>query len=288
MTGRQRTPTSQKPGNLMLELRSRARDENGGEFQEIHRTVRWNPRQTAIIICDMWNDHACKSAAERVAEMAPTMNRTVSAARDTGVFIIHAPGGAVSVYEDTPQRRRAIEAPFVESPVEIKSNHWNPEREGEPLPQRFGVGGCGCRKPCSGWIDDDQELRRWKGGKNPRTWQIETLEIASGDAISDSGQEIYNLMQNRSIDNAILMGVHTNICVLGRPFGLRQMVYFEKNVVLCRDLTDSIFQPPSLDFSHFRGTDVIVEHIEKHWCPTITSTAFTNEPAFRFSEATPA
>jgi len=216
------------------------------------------------------------------------MNRTVSAARKTGLFIIHAPCGTLSFYEDTPQRRRAADAPFAESPVEIKSNHWNAEREGEPLPQRFGVGGCGCRKPCPGWAEDDQGIRRWNGGTAPKTRQIETLEIASEDAISDSGQEIYNLMQSRGISNVILMGVHTNICVLGRPFGLRQMVYWGKNVVLCRDLTDSIFRPTSSDSSHLRGTDRVVQHIEKHWCPTIISTAFTQEPAFRFREDAPA
>jgi putative heme-binding domain-containing protein len=83
----------------------------------------------------------------------------------------------------------------------------------------------------------------------------------------------------------ILMGVHTNMCVLGRPFGIRQMVKQGKNVVLMRDLTDSMYnsrQPPKV--SHFRGTELVVEHIEKYWCPTITSTDFTAQPAFRFSE----
>jgi hypothetical protein len=35
---------------------------------------------------------------------------------------------------------------------------------------------------------------------------------------------------------------------------------------------------------HFTGTDLVVEHIERHWCPTITSSDFTGKPAFRFSE----
>ena len=60
------------------------------------------------------------------------------------------------------------------------------------------------------------------------------------------------------------------------------MVYHGKSVVLCRDLTDSFFQPASPDFDHFRGTGLVVEHIEKRMCPTITSTSFTGEPAFRF------
>ena len=270
-----------------IKQRSRRKENDTGTFQEIHQTVHWDPRQTAIIICDMWNDHTCKSAAQRVAEMVPTVNRMISAAREKGVLIIHAPSGTMSFYDETPQRRRAIEALFTESPVEIKWNYWDPEHEGEPLPF-IRNGGCGCSEPCPGWIADDQGVRQWKGGEVPWTRQIPTIDIAAEDAISDDGQEVYNLMQERGIDNVVLMGVHTNICVSGRPFGLRQMAYHGKNVVLCRDLTDSLFQPMSLEFSHFRGTDLIVEHIETHLCPTITSTAFTKEAAFRFKDDTTA
>ena len=119
--------TSQNQKNLLLEQRSRRAD------QEVLQTVHWNPRQTGLIICDMWNDHTCKAAAQRVAEMVPTMNRMVSAAREVSVFIIHAPSGTMPFYEETPQRRCAIAAPFAESSVEIKWNYWDPEREGEPL-----------------------------------------------------------------------------------------------------------------------------------------------------------
>ncbi len=253
---------------------------------EMRRTVYWDPKKTAVIICDMWDDHTCKGAANRVAEMAPAMNRMVKAAREKGMLIIHAPSGTISLYEDTPQRRRAIQAPFAEAPVEIKWNNWDNDREGEPF-TFMTSGGCGCVEPCPGWVDGEQGVRQWKGGKPPWTRQIETIEIAAEDVISDDGQEVYNLMQDRGIDNVILMGVHTNICVSGRPFGIRQMVYLGKNVVLCRDLTDALFQTKSPNFSHFRGTDLVVEHIEKHWCPTITSTAITGEPEFRFRGSTP-
>ena len=85
--------------NLVIEQRSRRKDLATGAFQEIHQTVHWNPQQTAIIICDMWDDHTCKAAAQRVAEMVPTMNRMTSVARGTGVFIIHAPSGTMSFYD---------------------------------------------------------------------------------------------------------------------------------------------------------------------------------------------
>ena len=81
----------------------------------------------------------------------------------------------------------------------------------------------------------------------------------------------------------ILLGVHTNMCVLGRPFGLRQMAKNGKNVVLMRDMTDTMYNPERWPYvSHFDGTDLIVEHIEKFVCPTITSVDFLGGEPFRF------
>ena len=39
-------------------------------------------RQVAVIVCDMWDDHHCKIAAQRVGVMAPRMNQVLTAARD--------------------------------------------------------------------------------------------------------------------------------------------------------------------------------------------------------------
>ncbi len=81
----------------------------------------------------------------------------------------------------------------------------------------------------------------------------------------------------------MLVGVHTNMCVLGRPFGLRQLAKNGKNVVLVRDMTDTMYNPAMPPYvSHFSGTDLIVEHIEQHVCPTITSDQVLGGSPFRF------
>ena len=140
--------------------------------------------------------------------------------------------------------------------------------------------------------DDLEEHRRWheqlaSQGRNPRSpWlsQIDLLDIEEGDAISDSGVEIWNLFESRGITNVMLVGVHTNMCVLGRPFGLRQLSQNGRNVVLVRDLTDTMYNPQRWPYvSHVAGTDLIVEHIEKFVCPTITSDQVLGGDEFRFS-----
>lgn len=256
---------------LSLHLRKRIETKPESErFHAITEEVAWDPTKTAIIVCDMWNQHWCRGATRRVAEMAPRMNEVLNAARKQGVLIIHCPSDTMKYYAGTPQRKLAQRAAHVPTKAPLtKSCGLNRSREGG-LPIDDSDGGCNCDPPC-------------KQG-SPWTHEIDTLQIAPSDAITDSVEAIY-LLRERGIDNVIVMGVHTNMCVLGRPFSIRQLVYQGFNVVLMRDMTDTMYNSRSAPFvSHFTGTDLVVEHIEKHWCPTIASTDFLGGREFRFSE----
>jgi len=260
---------------LTVDLRSRvAIPGDPGQFRVAYERQQWDPCETAIVICDMWDKHWCKGATSRVAELAPVMNRVVSAARDRGVLIVHAPSGVIDHYKDHPARLRAARTfDAVTLPAGIRSwRQWKDDAEkAAGYPIDHSDGGCDCRPPCP--------------GGEPWTRQIDAIEIEDQDAISDSGVEVWNLFEARGIKNVILMGVHTNMCVLGRPFGLRNLANAGKNVVLMRDLTDTMYNSRKSPFvSHFTGTDLVVEHVEEYVSPTITSNAFTGEPAFRFKE----
>ncbi|MEO8496153.1 MAG: isochorismatase family protein [Planctomycetota bacterium] len=237
------------------------------EFRVVESDARWNPQKTAVVIVDMWDDHHCKSAAERVVEMAPHVNRTISAARDTGVLIVHAPSDCMEYYKDAPQRRIALKSPQAKSSIKFQWNYFNADHEG-PLADKLEKGGCSCDtpEPCS------PSRIVWKK-------EIDTIEVHERDAITADGQEVFNLFAQRGIENVIVLGVHTNRCVLGRPFGIRQMVYLQNNVVLCRDLTDSYHRDPG---HHFEGLNQIIGHVEQYWCPTITSESLTAQPPFVF------
>ena len=239
------------------------------EYQSAERIVQLDPKKSAIIICDMWDQHWCKGATARVAEMAPRMNAVVLEARRRGVFVIHAPSSTMNFYKDTPQRKKAQQAPRANPPAKL--NEWkalNSAKE-PPLPIDDSDGGC-------------DDLPQCPGG-SPWRREIATLEIGPDDAISDNGEEVYNLLQQFGIDNVIILGVHANMCVLGRPFSIRQMVGLGKNVFLVRDLTDTMYNSrKSPHVSHFAGTDLVVEHIEKYWCPSITSADIVGGAPFHF------
>jgi nicotinamidase-related amidase/type 1 glutamine amidotransferase len=261
--------TAAKP--LALHARTRVETKPGsGHFNAVNQPLVWDPARTAIVVCDMWNVHWCRGATKRVAEMAPRMNEVMVAARNRGVLIIHCPSSTMKFYEGTEQRERARRAVPVATKTPLRNScNLDRQREGR-LPIDDSDGGCDCHPPC-------------KQG-SPWTRQIATLKIEPPDAITDSAEAVY-LMKERGIENVIVMGVHTNMCVLGRPFAIRQLVDQGFHVVLMRDMTDTMYSARSAPFvSHFTGTDLVVEHIERHWCPTITSVDFLGGHEFRFAE----
>lgn len=239
------------------------------QWQVSEKVVAWEPAGTAAVICDMWDKHWCKGATARVAEMAPRMNQVVAELRRRGVLIIHCPSDTMKFYESSSGRKLARSAPAAATKTPLQG--WcslNSVRE-PALPIDDSDGGCDDEPQCS-------QASPWRH-------EISTIEIKEGDAITDS-TEAYNLMRQRSITNVIVMGVHQNMCVLGRPFSIRQMVYEGQNVVLIRDLTDSMYNSHRRPFvDHFTGNDLVCWHIEKYWCPTITSDQIVGGAPFRFA-----
>jgi type 1 glutamine amidotransferase/nicotinamidase-related amidase len=281
------TAAAAEPAGFQLQLRSRVESSPGsGRFHAVYQDETWAPRKTAVIVCDMWDLHHCLNATRRGAEVAPRMNEVLNRFRSAGSPIIHAPSSCMDFYKDHPARKRVADVPRAATfPEEI--GEWchripSEEKGTYPIDQSDG-----------GEDDDPREHQKWAEelaakGRNPRApWirQTELIEIDDRDYISDNGQEVWSILSHHGIDNVVLVGVHTNMCVLGRPFGLRNMARNNKHVVLMRDMTDTMYNPARAPYvSHFTGTDLIVEHIEKWVCPTVTSDQVLGGQAFRYSK----
>ena len=243
------------PGHAEIQLRLRT------WIQPFHGTSPWVeahfdesivPAKTAIIITDMWDKHWCKGATRRVGLIAQKMEPLLEQARSAGILIIHAPSDTMDFYAQAPGRLLAKNAADATPPRPLTIAD-------APLPIDDSDGGCDT-----------------PGDKSHKAWsrENEALTIAPGDVISDSGSEIYNVLQEHRIDTILYMGVHANMCILNRTFGVRQMSKWGLRCVLVRDLTDAMYNPASRPFvSHAAGTELVIEHIEKYWAPTITSDA---------------
>ena len=248
------------PGTLNLRARGRTKEGRASE-----QVVEWPVARTAIIICDMWDTHTCGMSAQRVALMAPRMNQVVSAARSLGVMIIHAPSDTMKFYEGTPWRQRMRTAAMAASPFPIINRCPRVPEEERDFPIDDSAGGC-----------DDPIMKQETGPPYPWSREHPAIDIVGFDGVSESGQEIYNFCKQEGIDKVVLMGVHTNICILNRGFGARQMTRLGFEVVLARDLTDAMYDPRTRPFvSHARGTELVIEHIERMWCPSILSEDLT-------------
>ena len=261
-----------------------------GHYHRLERDETWDPLQTALIVCDVWDLHHSVNAVRRMKQFLPRLDHVIAQLRRQGVTIIHAPSDCMESYAQHPARLRAIATkPGVGLPPaeaadwcsQIPTEEWGVY----PIDQSDG-----------GEDDDPRERSEWRDqlvamGRNPGTpWRAQSDQIEidpDHDFISDRGDEVWSILASRHIRHVILTGVHTNMCVLGRPFGLRQMVRHGKNVVLVRDVTDTMYNPRQWPYiSHFTANDRIVDHVERYICPTISSDQITGGEPFRFVDDT--
>jgi nicotinamidase-related amidase len=208
-------------------------------------------RQIAILVCDMWDTHWSRGAAERVNQMAQRMNATLKIARAQGATIIHAPSETMDYYSGSPARKRALSVQPISAPAEMEHQDYL-----LPIDDSDGGSDTGetvqkpvwtCQHP-SIWIDQEK------------------------DYISDNGLQVLAILKDLDIKHLLIMGVHTNMCILNRSFAIKQMVRWGMPIALVRDLTDALYNPALPPYvSHEMGTWLMTEYIEKFWCPSISS-----------------
>ncbi len=239
---------------LHLKLRSRVEIYKGsGDWREVAVDEPFSPTTSALILCDMWDNHWCQGAARRVGILARKISPVVDLARSHGFLIIHAPSDTMQYYRDAPQRLSILAMAPVQPPAPLAL-------EDPPLPIDDSDGGCDTpHNPLP---------------VNYRNWTREnaTIQIAPADLISDNGREVYTALRSRGIQTLFVAGVHANMCILNRTFAIRQMTKWGKRCILIRDLTDAMYNPVRRPFvTHERGTELVIEHIEKYWAPTVAS-----------------
>jgi nicotinamidase-related amidase len=211
------------------------------------------PQEIGIGVIDMWDKHWSTGATRRCAALALPMQDVLQAARAQGMHIVHAPSGTISFYHQHPAYQRGLAQKRIEpSPV--------PSLPRFPSPVDAHGGGS----------DTEDEY-----GQNTGVWTRQTSRLGideEKDLISEDGDVIYSFLAQRGVKRTVIMGVHTNMCILNRPFGIHALHDKGMPVALCRDLTDCMYDPQKAPYvSHAEGTRLVVESIEKLYAPTILS-----------------
>jgi hypothetical protein len=211
-----------------------------------------DPAKVGIVVVDMWNFHWCKTATMRVAALVPRMNRALDAARGLGMTVMLCPSDVVDHYVGWPQREGIFAMPRHEVPPLAKVE----------CPSPPDGGGCAC-------------------GKGPERCVVNygwdamhpDLVIAATDLMPDTLSDVYSICKERGLTHLIYFGVHTQVCLLGKPMGLRNMKSAGLSCILARDLTDA--HPgydPSRGFTPDGHTGDVVAHFERYLAPSVDMT----------------
>lgn len=260
---------------LSLNLRRQRLELDDGShrvWRTLEQREAWAPGETGLLLCDVWDSHWCRGARERLEPLIPRMNATVAAARAAGVQIVHAPSDTMDFYAEHPARLRALQDAPVD-PVEVL-----------PPAASDGASLVGALFAPNGQVaeydpplpvnaDDNGTTTGETEPHKAWTRQHPGIDIdADRDLISDDGRQVYACLQARGIDKLLIFGVHTNMCVLHRSFAIKQMTKWGVRMALVRDLTDTMYSPARPPYvSHDEGTRLVVEYVEKFWCPTVVS-----------------
>jgi nicotinamidase-related amidase len=273
---------AETPPEMNIVLRDRSGPLNG---RAVQRVEKWKPSETAIIICDMWACHPCPHATARLRELATELNKVLKDARKQGVLIIHSPSGGMEHYsEDLPARKKSAEyRKGFGNPVHW--NYWEHANGSNQVSQLSNPRETGAPWPLP---NGDSRCRELGEPSEPfSNEQTEFIDIDDNDILTDDFKEIKDYLKANGYKNVILAGVHTDICVVGRPFGLRAMSKAGYNTVLMRDMTDCAWNCASRQRNapdHYTGQRLLSAYIEQFVCPTITSVDITGRDEFRFGE----
>lgn len=228
-----------------IELTLRTRDPATGKILLASEKV--DPRRVGVIAVDVWNFHWCKTATMRVDAIVPRISKALEAARALGMTVMLCPSDVVDNYVGYPQREAIFALP----------KHPVPDLGEVDCPPAQDPGGCACGpERCAvnfGW-----------DGMHP------ALKIGAADLMPDTRAEVYAVCKKYGLTHLIYVGFHTQVCLLGKPMGLRAMKSAGLNCVLARDMTDA--HPgydPARDFTPDLNTEQVVEHFEKHLAPSI-------------------
>ena len=236
--------------------------------------------RVGVIISDMWDVHWCKGASERTAALAEPMERLLQALRGSGAVIAHCPSRvASSFYANTSARKNTLAYPN-DKPEEMPDIRRHLERI-PPVASLIDPH----RRQCDCRPDKCEDL-------HPRPWtrQIDTLSICDNDFMCDDsvgGEDefrILNAFSALQITHVLIMGVHTNLCVIHRNFGVRRLLLSGFTPIFVRDMTDCMVPREEKPYhDHFTALSDVIDYIEEYLCASIGSSQITGREDFHFA-----
>jgi nicotinamidase-related amidase len=238
--------------SLTLTRRKLVTNSQGSRVWQTEREeLRVPADRLAVIVCDVWDRHWSTGASLRVDRLAPVIDGFCRRLRDAGALIVHAPSETIGAYSDSPARLRIAGYGPAPEPRPVAM---------PPMPM----------EPANGGSDTDDRLP-----PDTPAWSRQHPAIgidADLDVITDDGRELVAYLRARKRDTVLMTGVHTNMCILRRSFGLVALAGHGLSPVLVADLTDAMYDPADPPYvDHDAGTALVTGYIEAFVAPTTHS-----------------
>ena len=198
--------------------------------------------QVAIILVDMWGTHSYLSHLARGKQIiTEKVTATVAAAREAGVYIIHAPSPDVAwKYPQTTSYSTDKDR----EPQSIQSDSWPPD----DFRTRTG-------------LYHDYALTAPEDPPDvPEAEDIaEEIKPVASDYVVATGAQLHRLLKAKEILHLFYAGFATNECVRFRDYGMKNMRRMGYNTILLRDCTTAIensYTVASEDMTKFSILDI--------------------------------
>jgi len=208
-------------------------------------------KNVALLSIELWNCHKCKTATSKLDEISIKTNELMKKIRNAGGKIIHGSSSLVDLPQYTPMRNNITCIPEVKLIDHGMISY-------PPIPIDDSDGGI---------CELNLEFNRKSVVMNSN------IEIDyERDVISGHNKEILNYLHFHNIDLLLICGAHTNMCVLDRSYGVKNLIRFGLKTVIVRDLVDVVHNPNMLPYTNRdRTNENMSEWIEQYICPTVHS-----------------
>ena len=205
----------------------------------------------AFLSIGMWNQHKCKVASENLDKIAVPINELMKKIRLAGGKIIHGSSTLTSLPEYKSLRKNIENLPN----APLKDNGM-PKLPPVPIDDSDG-----------GVCEHNEHFVRKTVAMNPH------IDIDyDADVISGHNKEILNYLHHNKIELLLVCGTHTNMCVLDRMYGIKNIIRYGFSVVLVRDCHDSLHNPSMYPFKDRETVNnIMCEWIEEYICPSVHS-----------------
>ena len=232
-------------GSLNLVLQTR---DSSGTIRTATESV--DPAKVAVFAIDCWGYHWCRTWRNRASSLMPRFNYSFDAARQLGMTFLFSPTNAMRDMNDLPQRKNTLALP--DQPLPALANL----EDRYPGALRFGMCECG--------LGDDCHYTNNVNNQHP------DLRMQGDEYLALTQQEAFNVLKHRNITHIIYTGFATNMCLWGKPTGMKYMRQFGFRCMVARDLTEAITRYAEESFNPTQGTLEVLELIERELAPTIS------------------